>query len=79
MSGCSGTTPDHIEDIVVSLKMIRFAHPGIAHALKQPEESDYEPVPEDERSTLAASLSRGKWIVNSELAPPADRDPSKVL
>ena len=79
VGGCCGTTPAHIKAVNSALKMLRPAHPGIVRILEQAEESEYEPVPEAERSALAASLSRGEWIVNSELAPPAGPDPSKVL
>ncbi|MFC1629537.1 bifunctional homocysteine S-methyltransferase/methylenetetrahydrofolate reductase, partial [Gemmatimonadota bacterium] len=79
VGGCCGTTPAHIKVVSDSLKMLRPAHPGIVRVLSHPEESDYEPIPEEERSALAASLARGEWIVNSELSPPAGPDPSKVL
>lgn len=79
VGGCCGTTPAHIKVVSSSLKMLRPAHPGIIRVLEQAGESDYEPVPETERSALAATLSRGEWIVNSELSPPAGPDPSKVL
>jgi len=79
VGGCCGTTPDHIKVVSTSLNMLRPADPGIVRILEQTTASAHEPVPEVERSTLAASLARGEWVVNSELSPPAGTDPSKVL
>ena len=79
IGGCCGTTPAHIKAIKAAVRIHQPAHPALIEVMKETGLPEYEPVPEPERSELAARLSRGEWVVCAELAPPQGPDPGRVL
>lgn len=79
VGGCCGTTPAHIKVMKAAVRMHMPAHPTIVDVKDQDGLPDYEPVPERERSELAARLERNEWVVCTELAPSLGPDPTRVL
>lgn len=79
IGGCCGTTPDHIQEIARSVKALqpmRQHHPVL---VKLPEKPHVEPIPQAEKSRLAAKVSQGQKVVSIELTPPRGCDPSKII
>ena len=79
VGGCCGTTPAHIKAMKAAVRMLKPAHPTLVEVVTEEGLPEYEPVPEAERSKLAAKLARGEWVVCTELTPPQGPDPSRVL
>ena len=73
VGGCCGTTPDHIREIVRTIKPLSrmrtrpAATAAEAIPLKQP-------APLAEKSKLGERLARGQWITTVELVPPRGYD-----
>jgi homocysteine S-methyltransferase len=90
VGGCCGTTPDHVRRIAAAARMASAAgdvdtrgeeaapRPGEpAPAITAAGSAD--PPVFAERSSLAAKLSRRKFVTSVEVNPPAGLDPSRAL
>lgn len=79
IGGCCGTTPEHIAEIARSVKALQpkriQLHPGAA----KKELPQIEPIPQAQKSRLAAKISAGEKVVSVELTPPRGIDPSGIL
>ncbi len=80
VGGCCGTTPDHIQAIVSSIRQRTGEHRSLQErkTAAVPRETPSDEIPLDERSSLAAKLARGEFIASVELAPPQGWQLSKV-
>jgi methionine synthase / methylenetetrahydrofolate reductase(NADPH) len=78
VGGCCGTTPDHIRDIVRTVRMVQPARQKleVLHAAR-PREAP-KPIPREEKGPLAHKLGR-KFVVSVEIDPPRGADPGAVL
>jgi methionine synthase I (cobalamin-dependent)/5,10-methylenetetrahydrofolate reductase len=92
IGGCCGTTPEHIKRIAAAARM---AGPGSAEAENRAEDEPSRlempsvapavlpgglpPVPFEQRSTLAAKVSGGRFVVSVEVNPPVGLDPSRAI
>jgi homocysteine S-methyltransferase len=90
VGGCCGTTPEHIKRIAAAARM---AAPSEAEPRTEDELSRaditgvvpailpgaLQPVPFDQRSTLAAKLAGGRFVVSVEVNPPVGLDPSRAV
>jgi homocysteine S-methyltransferase len=78
VGGCCGTTPDHIKDLVRS---VRMARPGRAEVRvetpRRPREAP-KPVEREAKSPLARRLGR-KFVVSVELDPPRGASPEGMV
>lgn len=79
VGGCCGTMPAHIKAIKAAIRMLKPAHITMPGIVSTAELHEYEPVPEEERSELAARLAGGEWVICTELAPPQGPDPTEIL
>jgi homocysteine S-methyltransferase len=79
VGGCCGTTPNHIQAMKASVRMLTPAHPALEIPAVGARLTHYDPVPIPQRSRLAAKIDTGEWVVCTELAPPRGPDPSDVL
>jgi homocysteine S-methyltransferase len=78
VGGCCGTTPDHIRDLVRSVRMVRPSR-GEVRVLpaRRPKEAP-TPIAREEKSPLARSLGR-KFVVSVEIDPPRGATPGVLL
>jgi methionine synthase / methylenetetrahydrofolate reductase(NADPH) len=92
IGGCCGTTPEHVKRIAAAARMAgpgsaegetrgddgpsRIEMPSVAPAILP---GGLHPVPFEQRSTLAASLARGRFAVSVEVNPPVGLDPSRAI
>jgi homocysteine S-methyltransferase len=80
VGGCCGTTPEHMNAI---RRAIRALAPKPRRTVVQvsPQERsvEVEPVPLEQRSALAASVARGRFVVLVEMLPPKGHDLTKNL
>ena len=90
VGGCCGTTPEHIKRIAAAARM---AAPSEGEPRNEEELSRaditgvvpailpgaLQPVPFDQRSTLAAKVARGRFVVSVEVNPPVGLDPSRAI
>jgi homocysteine S-methyltransferase len=76
VGGCCGTTPEHIRQICAAA---RRAAPAAAHAAGRVDTraitvttrpDAQAPVPREQKSRLAARLTRGEFVVSIDLLPP---------
>jgi len=71
VGGCCGTTPDHIRAIKIA---VRSLAPGAARkegkAAVPAAVVPSAPVPREQKSRMANTLTRGGFVVSVELAPP---------
>jgi homocysteine S-methyltransferase len=81
MGGCCGTTPEHIEKMAnaLAMKQTRIQHSIGVGVKPVSEEPLPEPVPQSDKSKLAAGLAGGKQVVLVEMVPPRSIDISKPL
>jgi methionine synthase / methylenetetrahydrofolate reductase(NADPH) len=78
VGGCCGTTPDHIRDIVRTVRMVQPARQKLeVLQATRPREAP-KPIPRDEKGPLAHKLGR-KFVVSVEIDPPRGADPGAVL
>jgi len=72
VGGCCGTTPEHIRWMAKSARMMRggeiAVEPARAYAIQGVQHGE-APTPLAERSTLAAKIAAGKFIVSVEVNP----------
>jgi methionine synthase I (cobalamin-dependent) len=92
VGGCCGTTPEHIKRIAAAARM---AGPGSAEGEARGDDEpsrietpsvvpailpgSLQPVPFERRSTLAAKIGRGQFVVSVEVNPPVGLDPSRAI
>jgi homocysteine S-methyltransferase len=78
VGGCCGTTPEHVKDLVRSVRMVRPGHAEVrAEAPRRPREAP-KPVAREEKSPLARRLAR-KFVVSVELDPPRGASPGALI
>jgi homocysteine S-methyltransferase len=75
VGGCCGTTPEHIRQIKAAMRALspavaRAASAAVLAAPTPVHPPVVPPTPLAQKSRLASSLSRGKFVVLAELAPP---------
>ncbi len=93
VGGCCGTTPEHVKRIAAAARMAGGpvdAEPR-AHADEELLRADstgairaflpgaLSPVPFEQRSALAGSLARKRFVVSVEVNPPVGLDPAKAV
>jgi len=90
VGGCCGTTPEHIKRIAAAARMAapsegeprteeelsRADITGVVPAILP---GALQPVPFDQRSSLAAKVARGRFVVSVEVNPPVGLDPSRAV
>ncbi|HEX8789339.1 MAG TPA: bifunctional homocysteine S-methyltransferase/methylenetetrahydrofolate reductase [Polyangiaceae bacterium] len=90
VGGCCGTTPEHIKRIAAAARMAAgVAEPergdddlsradisGIIPAILP---GAMQPVPFEQRSTLAQKMAQKRFVVSVEVNPPIGLDPSKAI
>ena len=90
VGGCCGTTPEHIKRIAAAARMAapsegeprpdeelsRADITGVVPAILP---GALQPVPFDQRSTLAAKVARGRFVVSVEVNPPVGLDPTRAI
>jgi homocysteine S-methyltransferase len=84
IGGCCGTTPDHIREIVRSVRSLdkasaRSRSTVTVHVAKKPEAPLAEPKPLAERSRLGAKLVAGQEVTMIEMTPPRGVDMTAIL
>jgi homocysteine S-methyltransferase len=91
VGGCCGTTPEHIKRIAAAARMAGAA----VETEQRPDEDSpradstgairailpgaLQPVAFDQRSSLAAKIARGRFVVSVEVNPPVGLDPTKAI
>jgi homocysteine S-methyltransferase len=95
VGGCCGTTPEHVKRIAAAARMaggvaevearggaggeeelLRADTTGVNVAIFP---GALQPVPFEQRSTLAAKIARKRFVVSVEVNPPIGLDPSKAV
>jgi len=91
VGGCCGTTPEHIKRIAAAVRMVgapvdieprgdddlaRGDSTSIAPSILP---GALAPVPLEQRSRLAASVARKRFVVSVEVNPPVGLDPSRAI
>jgi homocysteine S-methyltransferase len=90
VGGCCGTTPEHVKRIAAAARMAapsegeprtdeelsRADTTGIVPAILP---GALQPVPFEQRSTLAAKVASGRFVVSVEVNPPVGLDPSRAI
>jgi methionine synthase / methylenetetrahydrofolate reductase(NADPH) len=92
VGGCCGTTPEHVKRIAAAARMAGpGAAEGEARGDDEPSRIDtttlappilpggLPPVPSEQRSTLAAKIARGRFVVSVEVNPPVGLDPARAI
>jgi len=74
VGGCCGTTPDHIRDMVRSIKPMNKNVFAKTAAISVPEEILQPPTPTVEKSKLGSKLAKKEWIKTVEIVPPRGYD-----
>ncbi len=79
IGGCCGIGPEHIHEIVMTVKSVRQATAKAvttkANLAAEPE----SPTPLENRSELGHALATGQWITSVELLPPKGYDLSDLI
>src|SRR5260221_3921586 len=70
VGGCCGTSPDHIRQIVKSVRMLRPAHRRVEIFVPKEQSREVEPVPRGEKSRVARRIAEGGFVTAVELNPP---------
>ncbi len=80
LGGCCGTTPEHISEIARSVKSLQSVRDiPVRPQIQIDEVSHVDPIPQVQKSRLAARMGEGKKVVSIELTPPRGCDPSAIL
>jgi homocysteine S-methyltransferase len=78
VGGCCGTTPDHVRDLVRSVRMVRPSRSEVrVLPPRRPKEAP-TPIPREEKSPLSRRLGR-KFVVSVEIDPPRGATPGALL
>lgn len=90
VGGCCGTTPEHVKRIAAAARMAG----GVAESERGEEELSraditgvipailpgaMQPVPFEQRSTLAAKVAQKRFVVSVEVNPPIGLDPARAI
>jgi homocysteine S-methyltransferase len=78
VGGCCGTTPDHIKNLVRSVRMVQPSREEVPVIPPSRPKEAPAPVPREEKSALARKLGK-KFVVSVELDPPKGADPGLIL
>jgi homocysteine S-methyltransferase len=78
VGGCCGTTPDHIRNLVRSVRMVQPSREEVGVIPPSRPKEAPAPVPREEKSALARKLGK-KFVVSVELDPPKGADPGLIL
>jgi methionine synthase I (cobalamin-dependent)/5,10-methylenetetrahydrofolate reductase len=91
VGGCCGTTPDHVKRIAAAARM---ASGGVDAELRGDDDlpradatasvqsippGALQPAPLEQRSSLAAKIARGRFVVSVEVNPPVGLDPARAI
>lgn len=79
VGGCCGISPEHIADLVRSLKPLVKAEHAAVPKLEVNEEELLPPVPLEERSSFGKKLKEKKWLKLLEMTPPAGFDLTQTV
>jgi len=79
VGGCCGIGPDHIRDLVRSIKPLARSECKLDMQITVKEEETMPPIPMAEKSLFAAKLSRGEWVTSVEITPPRGFDLSSTV
>jgi len=90
VGGCCGTTPEHIKRIAAAARMAAASEgePRTDEELSRADTTGVvpailpgalQPVPFAQRSTLAAKVASGRFVVSVEVNPPVGLDPSRAI
>ncbi len=95
VGGCCGTTPEHVKRIAAAARMGGGVPEVEARGIGQVDEEllrtdstgaqvailpgALQPVPFDQRSSLASKIARKRFVVSVEVNPPVGLDPSKAV
>ena len=74
IGGCCGISPEHISDLVRSLKPMTKMEHSASLAIEVKETELLEPLPTEEKSSFGKKLVSGKWLKLVELTPPRGFD-----
>jgi methionine synthase I (cobalamin-dependent)/5,10-methylenetetrahydrofolate reductase len=78
VGGCCGTTPDHIKNLVRSVKMRQPEREVVeVRPPTRPKEAPI-PIPREEKTALARKIGK-QFVVSVELDPPRGADPGQTL
>jgi len=80
VGGCCGTTPEHVEQMRGTLRMLSPAHsPRVSVSAPEQDGVPFEPVPLGERSAWGARLVAGEFLTTVEIVPPRGTNPDAML
>ncbi|HBE03465.1 MAG TPA: bifunctional homocysteine S-methyltransferase/methylenetetrahydrofolate reductase, partial [Spirochaetia bacterium] len=81
IGGCCGTNPEHIKAVRSAVKALFPAERTVVSFPEQNEKKPVgaTPVPQPEKSALAAKLAAGQFVTSIEITPPRGVDPSSVI
>ncbi len=79
VGGCCGTTPEHLKSIIRSVRMLRPAQRRVEIFVPSERRTQVSPVPQAEKSPLAAKVASGQFVTSVEINPPKGIDASKVM
>lgn len=82
VGGCCGTTPEHVRWMVKSARMLaRGAAPAVTsgHTVAPEVTAGLDPTPLAERSSFAAKIAAGKFVVSVEVNPAPGLSPDGAL
>jgi methionine synthase I (cobalamin-dependent)/5,10-methylenetetrahydrofolate reductase len=81
IGGCCGTTPDHIKKMAESVvqKQTRTVSRIETREAVKVECKPLPPIPQEEKSDLAAKIMKGRFVLLVEMVPPRGRDIAKQL
>ena len=79
MGGCCGTGPEHIKEIVRCVKKIASINTRSPITTPKKEVILKKAIPTEQRSLLAAKLSRGEWVTSVEIVPPKGYDLTQTI
>ncbi len=78
VGGCCGTSPEHIAELVASVKSLHKHHVQVVEV--KPEASELlDPCPTEEKSRFAWKIAKGQWVTSVEIVPPLGYDMAKTL
>lgn len=78
VGGCCGTTPQHIKELVGTVKPFHKKHFLVEEKVSEEVELK-EPTPLEERSLLGRKLANNEWITSIEITPPRGYDLSGIV
>jgi homocysteine S-methyltransferase len=79
VGGCCGTGPEHIKEIVRSVKKIGSINTRSPIKVQKSETVLKTPIPPKERSLFAKKLTQGQWVTSVEIVPPRGFDLTQTI